>query len=504
MFSDFDIVIVGGGGSGLAAAARGAELGLRVVVLEKQPQLGGTTGIAVGSFTANRTSYQQSAGIEDSIDDHAEDAGRFANPEIEARNDDALRRFFLSYTAETLQWLTQMGLNFHGPSPEPPNRVPRMHNVVPNAKAYIAALQAKILRHGGTIHCDAGVSELLYEGDRVVGVKAKIASEDVRFEAARGVILAAGDYANSPAMIGRFKGEQFTEIEGINPNATGDGHCLAEQAGAKLVNMDVTYGPELRFVAPPSRRISFTQLLPATGLWAKALGRLMPFVPKRIIQSFIKRLLVTWQHPENALFDDGAILVNQNGERFCDERIWPDREIAVARQPGKVAYILLDQQLIGRYSEWPHFISTAPEIAYAYVEDYLRLRSDVALAAESLPPLASLRSIPTESMMETVAAVNRQRNDASLAPLSGSRWVMLGPVRAYFTTTEGGAAINQRFEVLNEQEQPIPGLYAIGQNGLGGQILWGHGLHIAWAITSGRLVAEYLANESLSPKRRPD
>nr|WP_123784789.1 hypothetical protein [Pirellula staleyi] len=82
--------------------------------------------------------------------------------------------------------------------------------------------------------------------------------------------------------------------------------------------MDVTYGPELRFV-PPSRR-SFLNLLPTGGLATKLMGWLMPYVPKFVINAFIRRLLVTWQHPENALFDDGAILVNQLGRRFCDER----------------------------------------------------------------------------------------------------------------------------------------------------------------------------------------
>jgi len=72
--------------------------------------------------------------------------------------------------------------------------------------------------------------------------------------------------------------------------------------------------------------------------------------------------------------------------------------------------------------------------------------------------------------------------------------MLLGPAKAYFTTTEGGAAIDQQFQVLDQDDQPIPGLYAIGQNGLGGQILWGHGLHICWAITSGRLVGQMLSS----------
>ena len=77
-------------------------------------------------------------------------------------------------------------------------------------------------------------------------------------------------------------------------------------------------------------------------------------------------------------------------------------------------------------------------------------------------------------------------------PLTGSRWVLLGPLKAYFTNTEGGLAIDESLRVLDNQGQAIPGLYAAGQSGLGGMVLWGHGLHIAWALTSGRLVGEVL------------
>jgi len=53
--------------------------------------------------------------------------------------------------------------------------------------------------------------------------------------------------------------------------------------------------------------------------------------------------------------------------------------------------------------------------------------------------------------------------------------------------------INQFLRVLDAAGTPIPGLFAVGQNGLGGQIIWGHGLHIGWALTSGRLVGKTLA-----------
>ena len=145
-----EVIVVGAGGSGLAAAVSAAEAGCSVLVLEKRPQPGGTTGIAVGSFTGCGTSLQQKAGIDDTPEDHAEDCAKFAPKSIETRNDDDdFRQWFLAQTAETYDWLRDMGLNFHGPSPEPPNRVPRMHNVVPGAQAYVAALQAKLLRLGG-------------------------------------------------------------------------------------------------------------------------------------------------------------------------------------------------------------------------------------------------------------------------------------------------------------------------------------------------------------------
>lgn len=140
-------------------------------------------------------------------------------------------------------------------------------------------------------------------------------------------------------------------------------------------------------------------------------------------------------------------------------------------------------------------MSTAPEIAYAYVTDYLKLRPDVAATATSLGKLCDLRNLPGQALEQTVTEVNDERREKGLPLLQGNQWVLLGPIRAYFTTTEGGAAINQQLEVLDNDERPIPGLYSIGQNGLGGQILWGHGLHIAWAMTSGRLVAEHLAKK---------
>ncbi len=494
MSDTFDVIVVGAGGSGLAAALAVTELSGRVLILEKQPQPGGTTALAIGSFTAADTQLQRNAGIQDDPLAHAEDAGLFAPSEIEARNHTRLRRFFLGETANTLEWLTACGLSFVGPHPEPPNRVARMHNVVPGGQAYIAALQRAVQRAGATLHCNAAVNSLIRDGDRIVGVRALLAGQETEFRARRGVILAAGDYSSSPQQIAAHKGHEYQGIEGINPHAEGDGHRLAGDAGAELLNMDVTYGPELRFV--PSSRQGVRSWLPNRGPAARLLAAIAPWVPRWITQTVVKRLVVTWQHPESELFDDGAILVNQEGKRFVNEVSSPAREIAVAQQKDKQAYILLDGQLVTRYSSWPNFVSTAPDIAYAYVSDYQRLRRDITTTGYTVEDVALRSGLDPKQLQHTVEEYNDYVAGKQIDPydrctdghqLMSDPWVLLGPLKAYFTTTEGGAAVNEQLQVLDHNGEVIPGLYAVGQNGLGGMILWGHGLHVAWALTSGRL-----------------
>ena len=165
-----DVVIVGAGGSGLAAAVSCAENGLSVLVLEACAQPGGTTGIAVGSFTAAATEFQRQQGIEDSADLHALDLVSFAPAEIESHNNETQRTLFTNHAAKTLSWLQTHGIQFVGPAAEPPNTQPRMHNVIPGAKAYIARLQLAARKLGVKILPNATVQRLLTNGRCVSGL----------------------------------------------------------------------------------------------------------------------------------------------------------------------------------------------------------------------------------------------------------------------------------------------------------------------------------------------
>ena len=499
---EVDVVVVGGGGAGLAAAVAASAEGAKVALLEKNTQLGGTTGLAIGSFTAPCTSFQRAAGIEDSPEAHNEDIGKFA-PHLEQFNDGDLRLHFTQHSGETLEWLLGLGIEFYGPSPEPPNRVPRMHNIVPNAKAYVATMQKRALKQGVVIRTGRRADKLLVDdADSVTGVVATDEETGVEetWRARRGVVLAAGDYANGYEMKKLFCPEEVASIEGINPLATGDGHRMAMAIGAGTSNMDVIYGPEIRFIPPP--REPFTQLLPPNPLLAKLMGFATNLMPQAVLRAIIKRLLVTWQHPETSMFDKGAILVNARGERFVDET--KDRELAIPAQPDKIAFIVIDSTIAQVFSEWPNYISTAPDIAYAYVQDYRRLRPDVYSQAATWAGLAAETGVDADTLERTITLYNEAARGKTPDPFGRSTFgppltqppfIALGPAKSWIVTTEGGLRVNKQLQVLREDGGAIGGLYAAGCTGLGGMVMWGHGLHIAWAVTSGRMAGQNAAGD---------
>ena len=72
----------------------------------------------------------------------------------------------------------------------------------------------------------------------------------------------------------------------------------------------------------------------------------------------------------------------------------------------------------------------------------------------------------------------------------------LGPAKSYIVLTDGGLAVNEALQVLGEDDAPIPGLYAAGSAGQGGLMLKGHGHHIGWAFTSGRIAGRHATREA--------
>jgi fumarate reductase flavoprotein subunit len=147
-------------------------------------------------------------------------------------------------------------------------------------------------------------------------------------------------------------------------------------------------------------------------------------------------------------------------------------------------------QIAKQFSALPNYISTAPGIAYAFFNDYARGRPDLVHSADNVNSLAVALGMDKLSLGSALG------EGVSKTPL-----VALGPVQAMLTTTEGALSVDEKCQVLDANNTALAGLYAVGCMGQGGMLLRGHGLHLAWAFTSGRIAGHLaaLASQSEAP-----
>jgi succinate dehydrogenase/fumarate reductase flavoprotein subunit len=495
VYPNFDVVVVGGGGAALMAAYSAARHGRRVILLEKADKLGGTTGLSVGTICATSTRLQRDAGIDDDPQSHFEDLAKFVGP-LANRDNLELRRILVDEVPETIGVLCDLGVEFMGPLPEPPHTKPRLHAIVPHSRGYIVHIANACRKLGVDIRTNAKVERLVTETGRVVGVTLT-SGEQVM--ARHGVIIASGDFSSSGVDYKqRYMHGPLLEISGLNPTSTGDGQRMAEEVGAQVVNGDLAWGPEMRFLAPPSP--SVISRLPVARWFARLVLLAMKVLPQAMLRPFLLGFVTTFLAPSHRLFQEGAILVNREGQRFCDELNRPQDHFG--RQPQQQGFIVFDQSVADRFNAWPYFISTAPGVGYAYLPDYVRSRPDIYASAGTLTELAGKIGLPAAALQEAVANQNKalagMASTGERKPIETGPFHALGPAQSWIVFCEGGLRINREFRVLNDSGTPIPGLYAAGSAGQGGVILEGHGHHLGWAFTSGRLAGRNAALTSAS------
>ena len=470
-----DTVVIGGGGAGMAAALSAAEVDPDgdVLLLQKIGGLGGSTSMAVGSFTAAGTELQAENGIEDSVEHHFQDLDKFLSKyekgagrgfyldfdgEIWEKDNLELRRLLVENAPETLEWMRGWGCEYAGPYPEGFNRVPRMHNITPDTEAYADVLGDALEEQGVEILFNTEAYELVPADGEIAGVLAQKSGRRnaLQIEARRGVVLAAGDYINNEDLRAEFTSN--SSADPINEHNTGDGHEMAREVGAELVNMDVQY-LSLRFGSP---------------LWTG------PEVPDMV--------------------DHGAIIVNARGERFLNETVDYDQLFtSLTRQPNQVMYLVFDDEIAEVFTEWPHPVSTFSAKGWGYIDDYREY--SVLSEAESQAALAERTGFDEEVFAETVTqyneAADRSRVDKFgrtdyMARLDESPFYALGPVYPFSLITDGGVAVDEEMRALTLDGDPIEGLYAAG-NVAGDLLLLGHGHHHAWIFMSGRIAGRNAA-----------
>ncbi|MBI2320286.1 MAG: FAD-dependent oxidoreductase [Betaproteobacteria bacterium] len=476
-----DVLVIGAGGAGLAAAIEAAAAGARVVLLEKDPQPGGTTALSVGSITATRTPHQLRQGIRDSPAEHAVDLVKI-NSRRGLPDNPELMRLLTENVPDTFHWLMALGLDFIGPLPEPPHRQPRMHCVVPTARAYIARLAERARALGVEIRCGFAAQSLLTQGSRVIGAEGTDAAGRRERIRAGATVLATGDYSASAAMVEKYISAAATKTVPVNPASTGDGHRMAIALGARVLNGQVAW-IAIRFPLP--KRPSFVHSLPPLRWVGRLIRIAYERLPEAIVRPFAMAFITSVLQPSQAIYEAGAILVNRDGRRFGDET--RDLALDLAQQPEGTAFMLFDRRITERFSRWPHFVSTAPGAGYAYVQDYRRHRRDLWHQSGTIEELARSLGVPEDALRKTVSEYNETVAVGERGALNEPPFCALGPLHAWLAFTDGGLAIDSELRVLGAEDRPIPGLYAAGSVGQGGLLLDGHGHHIGWAFTSGRI-----------------
>lgn len=446
-----DVIVVGAGGAGLAAAIEAAEAGVSVLLLEKMPQAGGNTLLA-DAFNAVDPVAQAKIGVKDSVEHHF----RQMMESGEYRADPELAKLVAYGAPETLAWLKEKGVEF---SPDVyqvySSLWPRTHNPTRSfGMGYVEPLRRRALEAGVEMRFNTRVVDLIREEKlqgRVVGLTAHTRDGFERWYAKKGIVIASGGFGAAPALIERFdplmKGLRTTNHSG----ATGDLIAPLEDAGAATVGME------------------FIQLLPGGALSGRFIGAISPI--------------------------ENMILVDRSGHRFVAEDAAGCRFTnAVLRAPGKTAYVLLDARGYG---------AQKPSGKAAFDAG---MRQGEAFEAPTLGELALKLRIPADNLKRTVRDYNRaveEKDDPfGRNPNTLVSTLEIGPFYAArismsVNCTLGGVAIDTKARVLDRRRRVIPGLYAAGEvtGGIHGETLMG-GNSLSDVFTVGRLAGREVSKET--------
>jgi len=459
-----DVVVIGGGGCGLAAAITVRECGGSVILLEKRVP-GGNTALAHGLFGVEST-VQKRQGIDASVDDCFRIAMEHSHWKINPR----LFRAFLNKSADTIRWLEEKGLDFDPIMEERLGGGPSVWHVWKrkgNSSQIIRVLRQSCEEFGVQLltHCPA--QKILADSNgSITGVIAGDKGQKIEISA-KSVIIATGGYGASKELMKKYYPYYNDKMIYAGVPNKGDGLLMAIELGAAT----------------------------------EGLGNLLlhPHFYKgsRYIQSFSGGGM--------------RVLLNKNGERFTDENRGA-MTFAIAKQPDTLVYVLFDEKMKTQFikEHSGKVLTTAGIMAGAMLPDMdneFRIESDLGgvKIAESWDEIAEWMQVKPEVLNATMEEYNHfcdigkdelfSKDPQFLIPLRTPPYYALRTYIHYLTTL-GGIKVNHHLEVLNIKDKPILGLYG-GGDAVGGWEtdvycpLRGHAL--GFAINSGRIAGENAA-----------
>ena len=455
-----DVVVVGAGGAGMTAAITAAAEGKTVVILESQSMVGGNSVRATGGMNAGKTVYQdenefgESAGVEKTLKTAAEKyadnetitalaktvseqwAAYQANPtgyfdsvelmELDTMiggkgiNDPELVETLCANSADAIDWLDEHGITLHNVSSFGGASVKRIHRPV-NAEGktvsvgsyMIPLLQENCEKAGVKMMLDTTATEILTDANgAAVGVKATGASGETVTVNAKAVVLATGGFGANLDMVVKYKPELKGFMTTNAPGIQGQGIEMAEAIGAATVDMDQI------------------QIHPTVEANTAA--------------------LIT-----EGLRGDGAILINEEGQRFIDEVGTRDVvSAAEIAQTGSYSWLVVDQAM-----------ADASSVIQGYI------KKGYTVTGTTYEELGKAMGVDAAAFAETMEKWNgyvEAKNDPDFGRTSFANPLNTAPYYAVKVTagvhhTMGGLKINANTEVLNEKGEVIPGLFAAGE-----------------------------------------
>ncbi len=439
---DHDVVVVGAGLAGLVAAVTAAEAGARVLLIEKQHEVGGTLPISSGLLFHNDPSRDPIL--------PAHQLG--STPLVSGRFEDAA------------SWLREHGVRLaaaktkHGAGyridPDPVSG-----GLVPLLDRFTAA--------GGRLVTGVAVRELEVMGSgAVTGVHVRGLERSIP---ARRVVLATGGFQGSSELVSRYIAPWQRLFWRSNPGTTGDGLRMGLAAGA---------------AATPGLDAFVGHLSPSDGT------RAVPLPPedyKAATLAFIKDVVV----------------LNVRGERFVDESRQDVGVVrALSREPGAIGVAVFDAEVLAAhavqrrpaqgdqrdaYQQWAS-LGARVERADSLEELFDRLR-DLGLSAEHATQTMRSYDRAAEDGSDRALPVPRRGRLHRCATPPFSAMLVCPDI----TYTEGGLSTDENCRVLDEDGAPLPGLYAIGETaGLVSLASQAGGL--ATAVCTGIVAGTHLAD----------
>lgn len=441
---DTDIVVVGGGAAGLTAGIRALQEGKNVVLLEKTGMTGGASAMAGSGTKATGSTWAKEDGSTETKEDLV--AAMLKNGH--EKNHLPTVELFADTLGTAFDWLVAED----GAAVPYTRSGSGTYSGEGRGAGVIKNLTAKFEELGGTLMLSTPATELLVEEGTVVGVKAEGNGKAYTIHA-KAVILASGGYgANDELVPEEYKAFVYAGHAG----AEGDAIAMVEPLNADLISM------ELINTQPNS------MILPS------GLGQYCnPGVSKA--------------------YAAGGFMVNQDGVRFTNEsgNAW---DIMQDMKKNTVQYLVMDQAAFDGFNAGmtASKIYTMEDVEAWIQDDYAG--QPVMKQAATLEELAEKLGVPADAVKASAKAFNEVaategtdefgRTIKAAQSEEGPYYALQMHIRYYASL--GGLHINDSMQVLNVDQEAIPGLYAAGEvvGGLEGDVYMG-GTLFAWAICSG-------------------